>query len=719
MTNIIKKGFFPLLSALFIILLVTLASASVFINEIELNPEGTDSGNEWVEIFATSNTNISEWYLTDVDGNAIYLPNTSLSENSFYVIEGLDEFVNSEENITLYNKLNVLQDEALGLSDSDNDNQTWQRVQDGNGGFAFKNSTKGVSNQLTLISSKAHYPGCLVKNDEVILSANVTGFCVNEVIFSVFTKDGQLNITGNTEGSSNYTAAVNTSLIDAYNNVLWTVYVKNCFNQTASDGNEFFYLNNRTELLVNSSTPDGTNGWYLTEPLFILENGDALQTSYRWNGNFFTYTSMFDLDGAPNNGNITGGTQVLRYWSDFSCKTENEQVQVFKFDFLAPTIIDLTPGSSSIINNVNPEISAYFDEVYQGNSGVNTSTLSMMLDNVNVDFTNKSFGLDAKIKYNANNLSEGIHTVKVSAMDKAGHYSELEWIFEVNLTGLIIDLSVNSPVNELYDNKNVPINVTLNKEAKYIKYINHNDKRPSWKVLCTNCDNYGEASVKTKRLLEGDNNLSFMAIDSSGNEFTENVFIFIDSIAPKIKEVEPKKGYIDSSFNVDLVEANPVKMFISYTNGTATMTSDVNLSECTAVKSIKSCNAFIDLSEFNDQSIDYYADLTDIMNKSVQSKINRVIVDSVTPVINSVDFTSIGKRVELKIAVNESNLDEISYIDLNDRNPRERRLCAKLDSDGMCTKIITFRNGEHDLTIYAYDKAGNTAFVNNIEFHIV
>ena len=707
---------------IFVFLLVLSAQfvlSSVFLNEVELNPSGSDVDNQWIEVFNSgASQNLSGWYLNDMNGNNFYFQNVTINSNNFLSLNLTNYTLSdSNENISLYNKLNVLQDEVLNLSDLDDDNKTWQRLPDGTGDFIFKNSTKGVSNYVTSINDKTHFPSCLVKGEEVVLNANVTGFCVNEVIFSVFTNSGQVNITGNDLGNGNYTAVVNSSLLNAYNNVSWTVYAKDCFNQTVRNGDEYFYLNNRTTLTVVPSNPNGLNGWYVTEPIFLLENGDSNSIFYRWNGNYFTYTGLFDLDGTPNNGNVTGGVHVLKYWSNFSCKTENDNSQTFKFDFLTPFITDLTPGDGEVIDDVNPEISAYLDEIYQSNSGINTSTLLMKLDNSSVIFINQSFGLDAKVKYNANNLSEGIHTVKVGGMDNAGHYTELEWNFEINLSTLAINMSVNSPVNGLYGNRNVPINVTLDKEADYIKYINYNDKRPGWKILCKDCKDYGKASAKTKRFLEGENNLSFMAIDSFGREFSENVSIFIDSIAPKIKEVEPKTGYIDSNFNINIIEDNPTNMSIFYGNGTINMGSDVNLSECTNVKSVKYCNGFIDLSEFNGQEIEYYVNLTDIMNRTVKSKINKVMVDTVNPVINSVDFTNIGRRVELRINVSELNLEEVNYIDLEDRTPKERRLCTKL-TNNMCVKVLSFRPGVHNLTINAVDQAGNNAFVDDVIFNI-
>src|SRR3989344_8919523 len=707
---------------IFVFLLVLSAQfvlSSVFLNEVELNPSGSDVDNQWIEVFNSgASQNLSGWYLNDMNGNNFYFQNVTINSNNFLSLNLTNYTLSdSNENISLYNKLNVLQDEVLNLSDLDDDNKTWQRLPDGTGDFIFKNSTKGVSNYVTSINDKTHFPSCLVKGEEVVLNANVTGFCVNEVIFSVNTNNGQVNITGNNLGNGNYTAVVNSSLLNAYNNVSWTVYAKDCFNQTVRNGDEYFYLNNRTTLTVVPSNPNRLNGWYVTEPIFLLENGDSNSIFYRWNGNYFTYTGLFDLDGTPNNGNVTGGVHVLKYWGNFSCKTENDNSQTFKFDFLTPFITDLTPGDGEVIDDVNPEISAYLDEIYQSNSGINTSTLLMILDNSSVSFINQSFGLDAKVKYNAENLSEGIHTIKVGGMDNAGHYTELEWDFEINLSTLAINISINSPVNELYENRNVPINVTLDKEADYIKYINYDDKKPGWKILCKDCKDYGKTSTKTKRFLEGENNLSFMAIDSFGREFSENVSIFIDSIAPKIKEVEPKTGYIDSNFNINIIEDNPTNMSIFYGNGTINMGSDVNLSECTNVKSVKYCNGFIDLSEFNGQEIEYYVNLTDIMNRTVKSKINKVMVDTVNPVINSVDFTNIGRRVELRINVSELNLEEVNYIDLEDRTPKERRLCTKL-TNNMCVKVLSFRPGVHNLTINAVDQAGNNAFVDDVIFNI-
>ena len=74
------------------------------------------------------------------------------------------------------------------------------------------------------------------------------------------------------------------------------------------------------------------------------------------------------------------------------------------------------------------------------------------------------------------------------------------------------------------------------------------------------------------------------------------------------------------------------------------------------------------------------------------------------------------RYIYFEFDVTEKNFDEITYIDWNDRRPRERRLCSRL-RDGRCEKKKSFRRGEHNLTIYIKDKAGNSV-QKNIDFII-
>ncbi|MBU2497244.1 MAG: lamin tail domain-containing protein [Nanoarchaeota archaeon] len=107
-------------------LFIPLVSSSIIISEFELNPLGTDSGNEWIELYSDSadEVNLSGWKLVNADNDVIEL-NGTISGNSFFVILLSGQWLdNSDEKIILINENETI-DETPLLSDSSNDNNTW------------------------------------------------------------------------------------------------------------------------------------------------------------------------------------------------------------------------------------------------------------------------------------------------------------------------------------------------------------------------------------------------------------------------------------------------------------------------------------------------------------------------------------------------------------------------------------------------------------------
>ena len=147
---------------LILLLIIPLLSASVFINEVELNPQGSDSGNEWVEIFNENEIVLNGWYITDKDNNKFFIVNGS--SDKYYVINNLNDLVNNNENVSLFNESGDLIDN-INVSDSDDDNKTWQRVPDGTGSFVFKYETKGSTNDVIKV------PGDYAKIQDAIGNA--------------------------------------------------------------------------------------------------------------------------------------------------------------------------------------------------------------------------------------------------------------------------------------------------------------------------------------------------------------------------------------------------------------------------------------------------------------------------------------------------------------------------------------------------------------------
>jgi beta-lactamase superfamily II metal-dependent hydrolase len=127
----------------------------ILINEVELNPAGTDTGTEKVELYNPSNTgiDISDWTVSSAAGRTatVLINEGTTIPPKGYLIVGRDSqqqwLDNTGEGIDLRNDLGILIDSVGPFSDQDNDESTWQRSPDGQDHWAFLTSnTLGSAN---------------------------------------------------------------------------------------------------------------------------------------------------------------------------------------------------------------------------------------------------------------------------------------------------------------------------------------------------------------------------------------------------------------------------------------------------------------------------------------------------------------------------------------------------------------------------------------------
>ena len=126
-------------SLIFVIFILPFSSA-IFINEVELNPAGSDSGYEYVELYSDTQFDLSGYYLENND-NKTYNLNGSFS--GIFVVQFTSQWLdNSDEKVAL-KKANQTTDETSVLEDSKNDALSWSKC---SSKFEFIDSTKGSSN---------------------------------------------------------------------------------------------------------------------------------------------------------------------------------------------------------------------------------------------------------------------------------------------------------------------------------------------------------------------------------------------------------------------------------------------------------------------------------------------------------------------------------------------------------------------------------------------
>jgi len=128
--------------AIFIILLISLASAStVRINEVELNPSGTDNKNEWIELYSSQEVNLDGWTITNTKGKVFGLNGTVEGYKSF--ITPYNFLTNDKQKIKLFDNENKLVDETDEISDNSNDERSWQVCDNG---WKFEQASKDEKN---------------------------------------------------------------------------------------------------------------------------------------------------------------------------------------------------------------------------------------------------------------------------------------------------------------------------------------------------------------------------------------------------------------------------------------------------------------------------------------------------------------------------------------------------------------------------------------------
>jgi len=127
----------------------------VVVNEVEMNPSGTDAGYEWVELYnpTSISVDISGWNIKTTGGKrteTITIPSgTSINSKGFYCHTFSSQWLDNDNNesVILSNSQGSEVDRTPGKNDTSNDSRSWTRVPNGKdtgsaSDFEFITSTK-------------------------------------------------------------------------------------------------------------------------------------------------------------------------------------------------------------------------------------------------------------------------------------------------------------------------------------------------------------------------------------------------------------------------------------------------------------------------------------------------------------------------------------------------------------------------------------------------
>lgn len=113
--------------------------SAIFISEIEINPLGVDSGNEWIEFYSEEEINLENYTLKNNDGDFIFL---NFRFKGYFVFSLEKQWLdNSDEKVFLYRGETLINETEI-FEDSLNDEFTWQLCDK----WGFLDVTKGEKN---------------------------------------------------------------------------------------------------------------------------------------------------------------------------------------------------------------------------------------------------------------------------------------------------------------------------------------------------------------------------------------------------------------------------------------------------------------------------------------------------------------------------------------------------------------------------------------------
>jgi len=125
----------------------------VYINEYEANPSGSDTGNEWIELYNPNDvpvdvSHLELWDQEPEPGSLVKIipENSVIPPHGYLVISWSSARLNNKGDGIVLKKADRVYDQTPNLADKQNNNYTWQRVPDGSDNWKFKTATKNSSN---------------------------------------------------------------------------------------------------------------------------------------------------------------------------------------------------------------------------------------------------------------------------------------------------------------------------------------------------------------------------------------------------------------------------------------------------------------------------------------------------------------------------------------------------------------------------------------------
>jgi hypothetical protein len=275
----------------------------------------------------------------------------------------------------------------------------------------------------------------------------------------------------------------------------------------------------------------------------------------------------------------------------------------------------------------------------------------------------------------------------------------------------------NPKEGEIMSNRKVLINVSTGIVVNSIKYqldgkISRNGQ-PLYIDICNNKD--CSHIEKYLPLTDGNHTLGIVTINKDNRQFEDSVNFLIDSKSPQISTTKPqsRKYTNGNDFYIKYSEENCKNLKILI-NG-----NQVFIKLCDSGKNVEWIIP-LNISKYNGQEVEYKFIIADIANNTDESRLVKVKVDTIAPEIKNFKALVIDRNVYFNMTIlneDKNSFNRVEYLDgFEGTKARWKNLCTSLKNNN-CYKKVSFVKGDHNLTIRASDKAGNSV-QKQISFNI-
>ncbi|MFH1510493.1 MAG: hypothetical protein ABIF10_02280 [Candidatus Woesearchaeota archaeon] len=415
---------------------------------------------------------------------------------------------------------------------------------------------------------------------------------------------------------------------------------------------------------------------------YYMERGKEAKGYLRICPNCRSYSREISFDDGPHfitiKASDTGGNSAYKNVT-------------FAVDSKNPIIRDTLPDSGKYTNG---EFTVFYDE-----ENLMKATLFYKINSgayISISRTDCPKGLRKDCTIKVSSLPDGDVTYYFKIEDSATSVSSTEKAARVDTVPPVLNRI--GPQNMAYPTVNVPFEIQVS-EPVQLTYIDLFDPRLT-KTLCAGCASH----KSTQRFSDGSHKVLITATDPAGNKAESTIDFAVDSIAPRIRTMNPAdRGYGNGIFDIDYDEANVQKITLHYSQSIEKTVEKKNC-ESGTLKSCKFNLAEMGITDLKQGPLTYYFTIEDLAT-TVQSKAYTVTVDTVAPDINMISPQAgpyASKYVDFDIKSSEAVT--LEYIDNSDTRPRYKQLCRKCEG---YSKRVNFQDGSHTIVLRATDGAGN------------